>query len=135
MLFCKNIKWTWTSTLLEQQQQEQQQQGIVLSKWISNLQANDTLIVVKLDRFCRDTKQALNLVADIQQKQAHFISLDVNSAPTTLSCSANLTFQMIAAIAEFETARHRERQLEGIGIQQAKKNKQYKGRKPKITTE
>jgi DNA invertase Pin-like site-specific DNA recombinase len=47
------------------------------------------------------------------------------------SASSQLISTALAAIAEFETARRRERQRQGI--EAAKKNKKYKGRKTLIT--
>jgi DNA invertase Pin-like site-specific DNA recombinase len=96
---------------------------------IESLQPNDTLMVLKFDRFCRTTLEGLTLINKIQEKKAIFNSLDFR--PTGDLASDQFTTALFSTLAEFETMRRRQRQL--VGIAKAKKiSGKYKGRKPKI---
>src|SRR6476619_6175892 len=73
----------------------------------------DTLIVTKLDRLARDTIDMLELVREIGDKKAGFKSLAESWADTT-SPAGTLILTIMAGVAQFERARIRERQREGI---------------------
>ena len=92
------------------------------------LQENDLLLVTKIDRCSRNTLEFLKLQEKLFKKKVTFISLDLpysNDMAVNKLISTNL-----AAIATFENERRKERQRQGI--QAAKKNGKYFGRKTVI---
>lgn len=90
------------------------------------LREGDALVVTKLDRLARSTKHLLDIVDDIEAKGCSLVVLDLNLDTST--ATGRLLLQMLGAIGEFERALMLERQREGI--QKAKKEGKYKGRKP-----
>ena len=92
------------------------------------LQENDLLLVTKIDRCSRNTLEFLKLQEKLFKKKVTFISLDLpysNDMAVNQLISTNL-----AAIATFENERRKDRQRQGI--QAAKKNGKYLGRKTVI---
>ena len=92
------------------------------------LQENDLLLVTKIDRCSRNTLEFLKLQERLYKKGVRFISLDLpysNDMAVNQLISTNL-----AAIATFENERRKERQRQGI--QAAKKNGKYLGRRTVI---
>ena len=95
----------------------------------NELNQNDLLFVTKIDRCSRNTLEFLKLQERLHKKGVTFISLDLpysNDMAVNKLISTNL-----AAIATFENERRKERQRQGI--QAAKKNGKYLGRKTVIT--
>ncbi len=97
-----------------------------LRKLLDYIRKGDTVIVTKLDRLARSTKDLLGLAEEIKKKGADFEVLNINL--DTKSPTGQLMLTMLAAIAEFERGIMLERQREGIAI--ARKEGKYKGRKP-----
>ena len=92
------------------------------------LQENDLLIVTKIDRCSRNTLEFLKLQEKMYQKKVTFLSLDL---PHSNNMATNkLIATALVAIATFENERRRERQKQGI--EAAKKNGKYLGRKTVI---
>ena len=92
------------------------------------LQENDLVLVTKIDRCSRHTLEFLKLQEKLFQKQVTFISLDL---PYSTDMTVNkLIATNLAAIATFENERRKERQRQGI--QAAKKNGKYLGRRTVI---
>lgn len=85
----------------------------------------DIIYVHSLDRLARSTKDLLQIVEDLQNKNIHLVSNKENIDTSTATGKLMLT--MIGAIAEFERANLLERQREGIEI--AKAQGKFKGRK------
>jgi DNA invertase Pin-like site-specific DNA recombinase len=95
-----------------------------LASILEFIRADDVLVVTKLDRLGRNTRDVLNLVHELEQKGA---SLRVPEQPIDTSTAAGKAFlDMLGVFAEFETNLRRERQLEGIA--KAKAAGVYKGR-------
>lgn len=93
------------------------------------LQENDLLFVTKIDRCSRNTLNFLKLQEKFFKKSVTFISLDL---PYSNDMAVNnLIATNLAAIATFENERRKQRQREGI--EAAKKNGKYAGRKTVIT--
>ena len=92
------------------------------------LKENDLLLVTKIDRCSRNTLEFLKLQERLHKKGVTFLSLDLpysNDMAVNQLISTNL-----AAIATFENERRKERQRQGI--QAAKKNGKYLGRRTVI---
>lgn len=90
------------------------------------IRPGDVLIVTKLDRLARSTKDLLEIVEDLNKRNAALKILNMNLDTSTPTGKLMLT--MLGAIAEFERALMLERQSEGIA--RAKEAGRYKGRKP-----
>ena len=95
------------------------------------LKEGDSLTITKLDRCSRNTLSFLQLKNQLAEKGVVFRVLDLPQDYLENSPSSQLISTALAAIAEFETARRRERQRQGI--ESAKKKNIYKGRKTVIT--
>lgn len=92
------------------------------------LKENDLLFVTKIDRCSRNKLEFLKLQERLHNNGVRFISLDLpysNDMAVNQLISTNL-----AAIATFENERRKERQRQGI--QAAKKNGKYLGRRTVI---
>lgn len=85
----------------------------------------DTLYVMDFSRLARSTKDLLDIVDLLKDKNVKLVSLKENLDTETPTGQLMLT--MMAAIAEFERQNLLERQAEGIAI--AKEKGVYKGRK------
>ena len=70
----------------------------------------DTLVVTKLDRLARSTLHLCQIAAELERKQVALQVLDQN----TNSATGRLLFNMLGAIAQFETEIRAERQREGV---------------------
>ncbi|MGN0598961.1 MAG: recombinase family protein [Oscillospiraceae bacterium] len=87
----------------------------------------DTIYVHDFSRLARSTKDLLDIVEKLKSKGIHLVSN--KESIDTSTPTGKLMLTMIGAINEFERTNLLERQREGIAI--AKRNKIYKGRKPK----
>lgn len=101
-----------------------------LKKCLDYVREGDTLLVTKLDRLARSAIDLLNIVREMQGKGAAFKALDQSLDMTTPA--GKLQLQVLAAVAEFETAIRRERQMEGIARAKAEGRT---GGRPKLVTE
>jgi DNA invertase Pin-like site-specific DNA recombinase len=97
-----------------------------LEELLNYVRKGDILVVTKLDRLARSTKDLLSIVDRIEQKGVSLKVLNINLDTSTATGKLMLT--MLGAIAEFERGIMLERQREGIAI--AKAENKYKGRKP-----
>lgn len=89
---------------------------------------SDTLVVTKIDRCARNTLEFLKLQDSLLKKKIQFISLDL---PYSDDIHANKLIGItLSSVAEFETNRRKERQMQGILV--AKKAGKYRGRKTVI---
>lgn len=88
------------------------------------MQPGDTLIVTKLDRLARSTLDMLNIITELGDRGIGVRSLAERGIDTT-TAAGKLTLTLFAAVAEFERARIKERQREGI--ERAKAIGVYKG--------
>lgn len=90
----------------------------------------DVLIVTRLDRLARSTRDLLNILANITEKKAGFRSLGDSWADTT-SPHGRLMLAVLGGLAEFERDLIRIRT--GEGRARAKARGVRLGRKPKLT--
>lgn len=140
----KNIAYVRVSTL-EQNEARQREalQSYNIDKWfvekasgkdtkrpklqemLEYIREDDNVYVEEFSRLGRSTADLLATVKQIEDTGAKFVSLKENFDTDTPA--GKLAMTMLAAIAEFERAMIKERQLEGIAI--AKREGKYKGRK------
>src|SRR5206468_5105573 len=90
----------------------------------------DVVMVTRLDRLARSTRDLLNTLAGIAAKKAGFRSLADAWADTT-TAHGRLMLTVLGGLAEFERELIRARTSEGRA--RAKANGQSLGRKPKLT--
>ena len=86
-----------------------------LAKLMSALKAGDTVIVTKLDRLGRSTRELLDLIERISAAGASFKSLGDPLWDTT-SSQGRLLSTLLAAIAEFERELIRERTARAASV-------------------
>jgi DNA invertase Pin-like site-specific DNA recombinase len=83
-----------------------------LAKVIRRLEAGDVLIVTRLDRLARSTRDLLNVLATLGERQAGFRSLKDSWADTTTP-HGRLMLTVLGGLAEFERELIRARTGEG----------------------
>lgn len=86
----------------------------------------DMVIVESISRIARNTRDLLSIVSELTEKGVEFVSLKESIDTTTPQGRFMLT--VFGALAELERENILERQREGIEI--AKSEGKYKGRKP-----
>ena len=86
----------------------------------------DTLVVTKLDRLARSVAHLSEIVKHLEDKGAALRILDLNL--DTSGSTGRLMVNMLGSIAQFEREIMLERQREGI--EKARREGKYKGRKP-----
>jgi DNA invertase Pin-like site-specific DNA recombinase len=101
-----------------------------LAKLMAALKPSDVVLVTKLDRLGRSTRELLDLIDRIGKAGAVFRSLG-DPLWDTSSPQGRLLSTLLAAIAEFERELIRERTSEGR--RRAKANGVKFGRKPKLS--
>jgi DNA invertase Pin-like site-specific DNA recombinase len=103
---------------------------IQLRKAIAVLGAGDVLMVTRLDRLARSTRDLLNTLATITDRKAGFRSLSDAWADTTTS-RGRLMLTVLGGLAEFERDLIRART--GEGRERARARGVKMGRPPKLT--
>lgn len=79
---------------------------------IKALRGGDLVIATKLDRVFRDMRDALNQVEEFRDRQIHCVLLDICpdlKSITSQNSAGQFNFQVLAAAAQFERSRQRER--------------------------
>lgn len=92
------------------------------------LKENDLLMVTKIDRCSRNTLEFLKLQDILFKKNITFVALDLPTSPDL--ATNKLIATTLSGIAEFENARRKDRQKQGIRA--AQKEGKYTGRKSVI---
>jgi DNA invertase Pin-like site-specific DNA recombinase len=103
---------------------------VQLRRVLDQLGAGDVLMVTRLDRLARSTRDLLNILATIAEKKAGFRSLGDTWADTTTS-HGRLMLTVLGGLAEFERDLIRARTSEGRA--RAVANGVKLGRKPTLT--
>ena len=97
-----------------------------LKRMMNYVREGDVVIVESISRFARNTKDLLELVEQLTEKQVEFISK--KEAIDTTTPTGKFMLTVFGAVAELEREYILQRQKEGIAV--AKQNGVYKGRKP-----
>lgn len=97
-----------------------------LLKMLDYVRKGDIIIVESISRFARNTKELLELIDILTEKEVEFISK--KEAIDTSTPSGKFMLTIFAAVAELERDYILQRQKEGIAI--AKAHGKYQGRKP-----
>lgn len=102
-----------------------------LKRMLTYVRQGDIVIVESIGRFARNTRDLLELIAQLTVKQVEFISKKESIDTSTPTGKFMLT--IFGAVAELEREYILQRQQEGISI--AKAQGKYKGRKPIVHPE
>ena len=102
----------------------------LMARTIARLDEGDVLIVTRLDRLARSTRDLLNVLDTVAKKNAGFRSLRDAWADTT-TAHGRLMLTVLGGLAEFERELIRSRT--GEGRERAKARGVVMGRKPKLT--
>lgn len=89
----------------------------------------DVLLITKLDRLARSTRDLLNIANKLEEKKVALVVLDQQIDTST--ATGKLLFTMLGAIAEFENDIRKDRQTQGVEL--AKKNGVKFGRKSALS--
>ena len=100
-----------------------------LKACLEYIREGDTLMVTRLDRLARSTLHLCQLADQLERKQVYLQVLDQNI--NTGDATGRLLFNMLGAIAQFETEIRAERQMDGI--QNAKARGVRLGRNKSLT--
>lgn len=92
------------------------------------LRQGDELIVTRLDRLGRDTRDVLNIIHECQQRSAYVTVLDPHVS--TRGDIGHIVLTVLGMVAQMERRFIKERQREGIA--QAKASGKYRGGKVRI---
>jgi len=101
-----------------------------LAKAIRTLKSGDVLVVTRLDRLARSTRDLLNVLATVSEREAGFRSLKDAWADTTTP-HGRLMLTVLGGLAEFERELIRART--GEGKKRAKANGVKFGRPPALS--
>lgn len=97
-----------------------------LEKMLDFIREGDVVVVESISRFARSTKDLLNLMSELKEKDVQFVSQ--KEKIDTSSPQGQFVLTVFGALAQLEADTNAQRQREGIEI--AKAEGKYKGRKP-----
>lgn len=100
-----------------------------LQACLEYVREGDTLVVTRLDRLARSTLHLCQIADELERKQVHLQVLD--QSIDTGDATGRLLFNMLGAIAQFETEIRAERRMDGI--QKAKERGVRFGRSKQLT--
>ena len=98
-----------------------------LTRMMEYVRRGNTVIVESISRFARNTRDLLDLLERLTEKQVEFVSH--KEAIDTTTPTGKFMLTVFAAVAELEREYILQRQHEGIAI--AKEQGKYTGRKPR----
>lgn len=102
-----------------------------LNECLEFLQANDVLVVWRLDRLGRSMTHLVSLIETLRTKQVGFRSL-CDGAIDTTTASGELVFNIFSSMAQFERRLIQERTQAGLAAARARGRR---GGRPRITPE
>ena len=124
------LKGAGTTLVFSEKQSGIKTERAALARCLASLEPGDTVVVTKLDRLARSTRDLLNTLATIGDAGASFKSLGDPWADTT-SAHGRLMLTVLGGLAEFE--RHLILTRTDEGRRRAKASGIKFGRKPKLT--
>lgn len=89
-----------------------------LEACLEYVRAGDTLVITRLDRLARSTLHLCQIADQLDRKDVHLQVIDQNI--DTSDATGRLLFNMLGAIAQFETEIRAERQMDGISNAKAR---------------
>lgn len=104
-----------------------------LERLLDYVREGDVLVITKLDLLARSMPDLLKITARLEEKGVQLRCLD--QAIDTTTPEGRMTYQILGAVAEFETNIRKARQREGIDAALAREDSPFKGRPAKITAD
>lgn len=103
-----------------------------LAAMLKHARAEDTVVVHSIDRLARSLQDLQEIVDELVDKgvTVKFLKENLTFSHGSENATGRLMLQVLGSIAEFERTLIRSRQKEGI--ERAKRQGKYEGRKPKI---
>lgn len=80
---------------------------------LADMKEGDVVVASKLDRMFRSASDALSMLEEFKSRKVHLILYDMGAEPITGGGVAQLVFTILAAVAEMERGRIKERTAEG----------------------
>ena len=124
-------KLAFCDTVFQEKQSGRNDDREQLQRCLNALQDGDSLVITKLDRLARSTRDLLNIMSRLDKMNVKLVVLDQQidtSTPTGM-----LLFTMLGAIATFENDLRKDRQAQGVDLAMRKGIKF--GRKPSLNNE
>ena len=124
-------KLAFCNTVFQEKQSGRNDDREQLQRCLNALQDGDSLVITKLDRLARSTRDLLNIMSRLDKMNVKLVVLDQQidtSTPTGM-----LLFTMLGAIATFENDLRKDRQSQGVDLAMRKGIKF--GRKPLLNNE
>lgn len=90
------------------------------AKLLADMKAGDTVVASKLDRMFRSASDALVMLEEFKTRGVHLILYDMGVEPITGGGVAQLLFTILAAVADMERVRIKERTAEGRKAKKAR---------------
>ena len=115
--------------VFEEKQSGSSQKRPQLQACLDYVRDGDTLVVTRLDRLARSTLHLCQIAEILEQNSVHLKVID--QSIDTSNATGRLLFNMLGAIAQFETELRAERQLDGIN--KAKSQGVKFGRRQQLT--
>lgn len=97
------------------------------NEMLGSLEKGDTIIVYKLDRLGRSTRQLVNLVSELEERGISLVI--IKEGLDTTSNTGKLIFTILSAVAEMEASLISERTREALAMSEKK------GGRPKLNTD
>lgn len=117
--------------IFEEKQSAASGKRLRLATCLEYVREGDTLVVTRLDRLARSTLHLCQIADFLARKGVQLQVIDQNI--DTSDATGRLLFNMLGAIAQFETEIRAERQMDGI--HKAKASGIQFGARPKLTPE
>jgi DNA invertase Pin-like site-specific DNA recombinase len=87
---------------------------------LKDMQAGDTVVASKLDRMFRSASDALNMFEEFKARGVHLVLFDMGTESVLESAIAKLIVTILAAVADMERVRIKERTAEGRKAKKAR---------------
>jgi DNA invertase Pin-like site-specific DNA recombinase len=107
-------KLAFCDTVFQEKQSARNDAREQLQRCLNCLQDGDSLVITKLDRLARSTRDLLNIMSRLDKMNVKLVVLDQQidtSTPTGM-----LLFTMLGAIATFENDLRKDRQSQGVDL-------------------
>ena len=107
-------KLAFCDTVFQEKQSGRNDDREQLQRCLNALQDGDSLVITKLDRLARSTRDLLNIMSRLDKMNVKLVVLDQQidtSTPTGM-----LLFTMLGAIATFENDLRKDRQAQGVDL-------------------
>ena len=124
-------KLSFCDTVFQEKQSARNDDREQLQRCLNYLNEYDSLVITKLDRLARSTRDLLNIMSRLESMKVKLVVLDQQIDTST--STGMLLFTMLGAIATFENDLRKDRQLQGIAL--AKRKGIKFGRKFLLTQE